>query len=511
MNGKTGEARTVRHAITDVYDEERRTFLVHFPRWYIVFLGLSGVLVLGLTGFLGRPRSDLAYDVIFRQPWVLYLWLCLLVLTLEVAVLRDPLVRLYRIAVVAVTLIAMIIVFITFFYGIPFGDLLNSLLEQLFHLRVAVENLVSNPWFYAALNFGVLGVYALDSGRRWLRRARGLPPSRRVDIGLGETVDTKSLPGMQQLVAGDLLAGALLCAVLAVIFRPDVVAAFWHLTNSSIFVNGCTVSWPLGACTPPGLTKADPPTLTFIDTILALTALPAGLLILALAGAISGLGALGGVARETTESRPLPATDQRASSTQAISENVSRTLLDTLLAALRRGGGSGSGQPSAAEVASESLLLPLRNVLWPPLIFLGVVAVAQAATRIQTYFHTSKSLLDEVTLVATALPWSLVTAVSIVIALALVVFHGRIAENTFRFLGLVAFIALLTGWIYSLALWSFNQLLLLLAASSRRPFDPPSWNTAISLAALLIFGALYFGRRLRRPESMPPAASSGTR
>ena len=502
----------MRHAITDVYDEERRTFLVHFPRWYIILLGLSGVVVLGLTGFLGRQHSDLAYDAIFRQPWVIYLWLCLLVLTLEVAVLRDPVLRYYRLAVVAVTLIAMIIVFITFFYGIPFGEWLNALLQQLFNLRVAVEDLVSNPWFYAVLNFGILGVYAFDSGRRWLRRARGLSPSQRVDIGLGETIDRKSLPGMQQLVAGDLLAGALLCAVLAVIFRPDVISGFWHLTNSSVFVNGCTVSWPLGACTPPGLTKADPPTLTFIDTILALAALPTGLLILALAGAISGLGALGGVAREVTESRPLPAPGEHESSTQAISEHVSRTLLDTLLAALRRGGGSasggGSGQPSAAEVASESLLLPLRNVIWPPLIFIGIEAVAQAATRIQTYFHSDKSLLDELTLVITALPWSLVTAICIVAALALVVFHGRVAENTFRFLGLVAFIALLTGWIYSLALWSFNRLLILLDASARHPFDPPSWNTVISLAALLIFGALYFGRRLRRPAAQPTKRAS---
>ncbi|HKT40706.1 MAG TPA: hypothetical protein VJR48_20215, partial [Ktedonobacterales bacterium] len=456
MEGKSDKAGSARHAITDVYDEERRTFLVHFPLWYIIALGLSGVIVLGLTGFLGRPQSDYAYDIIFRQPWVLYLWLCVLVLTLEVAVLRDASVRLYRLAVVATTLLAMIIVLITFFYGIPFGELLNSLLDQLFHLRVAVEQLVSSPWFYAVLNFGVLGVYALDSGRRWLRRARGLAPNRRIDIGLGETNQAKRLPGMQQLVAGDLLAGALLCAALAIIFRPDVVATFWHLTNSTVVTNGCTVSWPLGQCTPPGLTKADPPTLTFMDTILALIALPTGMLVLALAGAVSGLGALGGVKRESSVSQPLPSSIQQQSSTQAISEHVSRTLLDTLLAALNRGGGGGQSTTTAAEVASESLLLPLRNVLWPPLIFLGIAAVAQAATHIQTYFHGVKSLTDEALLLVTAVPWAVVSAVSIVIALALIVFHGRIAENTFRFLGLVAFIALLTAWIYSLALWSFN-------------------------------------------------------
>ncbi len=48
----------MRHAITDVYDEERRTFLVRFPLWFIVALGVSGVVVLGLTGFLGSQRSD---------------------------------------------------------------------------------------------------------------------------------------------------------------------------------------------------------------------------------------------------------------------------------------------------------------------------------------------------------------------------------------------------------------------------------------------------------------------
>ncbi len=501
MEGKSDKAGSARHAITDVYDEERRTFLVHFPLWYIIALGLSGVIVLGLTGFLGQPQSNNPYDVIFRQPWVLYLWLCLLVLTLEAEVLRDASVRFYRLAVVATTLIAMIIVLITFFYGIPFGELLNSLLEQLFHLRVAVEQLISSPWFYAVLNFGVLSVYALDSGRRWLRRARGLSPNRRVDIGLGVATQIQRLPGMQQLVAGDLLAGALLCAALAIIFRPDIVATFWHLANSTVATNGCTVSWPLGHCMPPGLTITDPPTLTFIDTIFALIALPTGLLVLALAGAISGLGALGGVAREPSESGPLPISIQQQSSTQAISEHVSRTLLDTLLAALNRGGGR--GQATAAEVASESLLLPLRNVLWPPLIFLGVAAVAQAAAHIQLYFHGVKSLADEAVLLVTAAPWVVVSTVSIVIALALVVFHGRIAENTFRFLGLVAFIALLTAWIYSLALWSFNQLLLLLGASTRHPFDPPAWNTVLSLGALLIFGTLYFARRLRRPPGEP--------
>ncbi len=135
-------------------------------------------------------------------------------------------------------------------------------------------------------------------------------------------------------------------------------------------------------------------------------------------------------------------------------------------------------------------------------------STAQAATHIQTYFHSSKFLGDEALLIANVAPWALVSAVSVVFALALLVFHGRVANNTFRFLGLVAFIALLTAWIYSLALWSFNKLLLLLGVGGRHPFDPPAWNTVISFGALLVFGSLYFALRLRQPPASSTNAST---
>ena len=81
-----------------------------------------------------------------------------------------------------------------------------------------------------------------------------------------------------------------------------------------------------------------------------------------------------------------------------------------------------------------------------------------------------------------------------------------------RFLGLVGFIVLLTFWIFSLALFGFNKLLLLTNASDRHPFDPPSAPTYLSLAALLIFGALLVIRRARGPRlaaqtaGQPPAS-----
>ncbi len=39
MGEQSRGVRSVRHAITDVYDEERRTFLVRFPRWFIAAVG----------------------------------------------------------------------------------------------------------------------------------------------------------------------------------------------------------------------------------------------------------------------------------------------------------------------------------------------------------------------------------------------------------------------------------------------------------------------------------------
>jgi amino acid transporter len=148
--------------------------------------------------------------------------------------------------------------------------------------------------------------------------------------------------------------------------------------------------------------------------------------------------------------------------------------------------------------------MSLRNVIWPPLIFVGVVGAAQFASYGQSYVHSDKTLLiNEVQYVGPALIWALVAVLCVIFALALLVFHGRVVENTLRFAGLIGFIGLLTLWIYSLALWSFNQLLLKTNASSRHPFDPPSWNSAISLGALLIFGIIYVARRLRTPSGKP--------
>ena len=86
--------------------------------------------------------------------------------------------------------------------------------------------------------------------------------------------------------------------------------------------------------------------------------------------------------------------------------------------------------------------------------------------------------------------------VAIVLAMTLLIFNLRVAENTFRFLGLIGFIILLTFWIFSLALSGFNGLLTLTGATHREPFPPFGVATIISLAALLIWGAIILLRRM---------------
>jgi hypothetical protein len=493
MTAPTELAEKPRHAITDVYDEDRHTFLIQYPVPFIIAIGLVGVVILAFTGFFGYPHSKSAVDAIFNQPWTLYLWVCALIITLEVSVLRHRRLRIKRGATVLVTLISIIIVLITFFYQIPFQNLLNELIQQLFKLRISLVQLFTSNWVYTVINFGVLLIFALDCGRRWQRRARGLPPTAGVDLGLGETRDTGSLPSMQQLISGDILAGALLCVVLALLLRSDVVGLFWQILRAKFQVTGCTVSWPVGSCIVPGGGRANPPTLTFIDTILALTALPTGLLILALTASISGLNALTGVG--SRKEQVAPAT-KNESSTQAVSGQVSQTIFETIISAFNRLS-RGRAQVNPAEVASQSLLQSLRNVIWPPLIFLAVVGAAQFASYGQSYLHSNKTLLNELQYVGPLAIWVMVSVLCTIFALALLIFHGRVAENTLRFASLIGFISLLTLWIYSLALWSVNQLLLKTGASNLHPFDPPAWNTGISLAALLIFGIRFAMGRLR--------------
>jgi hypothetical protein len=340
---------------------------------------------------------------------------------------------------------------------------------------------------YTFINFLLIGIFWADTIRRWLRRYRGLPPSPRVDIGWGSmrsVYDPQDMPSLQELISGDLIAGAVLTLILALIFDAQFLGNFIHTIPA---LNSCTVSWPFGTCTPPGTGPSNPPTLSFMDLIQALIYLPLGLIILALAATLSGLGAVEGVNSKGLEEQLAVTASADRSSAIPIAVDVSTTVFNTVRSALNR----------RIRLLLNNLVLAFRMVGWPALIFVATYGLAELSTNIQNYLHTTKSPEDYLIYVLPAIGWGLAGLLGIVFSAALMLFRWRVADNTLRFLGLVGFIVLLTFWIFSLALWGFNELLLQTGASTRHPFDPPSITTLLSAAALILFGILWGLRSLR--------------
>ncbi len=112
------------HAITDLYDRQRGAFLVRYPLWLVLGLGISGVIAFAMVGFLGYP-GDLQ---IFTKPWELYLWFCALMITLLVSIFRNRALRGQLIATLVIALLCVIIVYVI---GFP-GGVIRKLLSAVF-------------------------------------------------------------------------------------------------------------------------------------------------------------------------------------------------------------------------------------------------------------------------------------------------------------------------------------------------------------------------------------------
>ena len=212
---------------------------------------------------------------------------------------------------------------------------------------------------------------------------------------------------------------------------------------------------------------------------------------------VSGLGALQGV-DENHSAESLIMQKPNPTGTGAAATGVTETVIDTLRAALDR----------RLRLLLANLALAFRYIGWPALLFVATYGLAELATNSQAYLHSPKILLNVAKYILPGMGWGLAAAVGMVLSAALMLFRWRVVDNTFRFMGLVGFIVLLTFWIFSLALWGVNQLLINLNVTGRTPFSPPSWMTGISLALLIIFGAIVLVRRSR--VRRPPAAPTGT-
>lgn len=529
-----------KHAITDVYDPTKRRILVRFPHGLLLTLAITGVLAFALMGYLGYGEDHSLLGQAFHKAWPLFLWFSALVFTLEVAVLRHPRLRRQLTEVLVVTIICMI------FVGFSALDpgLLRYILTNLLNIRISIPQIGQSPWTYAIINFGVLLVFWLDTIRRWIRSQRGEPTARRIDLGFGtlEFGEAADLPTLPELIAGDLIAGGVLAALLSLIFRAEVINPIAEALQVGVnLINTCTVSLPLH-CVPPGGGLADPPTLSKIDLIQALIYLPLGFITLALTATANAFNAASesptGTTAPITPSVPgtAIATDaqNRAVSTQVVQPSeqtekgrqsatvsVTGTIIDALRGALNR----------RIRIAIDNLLLALRNVVWPLLILLGMIALGQVAQNITFYLHlqsdqrtcaaTHGAFPDEKTCalaaqqlhqllqyqnLGAAVALVVAAALALTLALMMVVFELRVADNIFRFLGLVVFIGALTLWIFSLALSFSNILFNLTGLTLRQPFPLFGASTSVSLLVFLLSCAVLLlgkSRRARRLNHTP--------
>ena len=526
-----------KHAITDVYDPTKRRMVVRFPHGLLLTLAITGVLAFGLMGYLGYGDAHSPLANAFHKAWPLYLWFSALVFTLEVAVLRHPRLRRQLTEVLVVTIICMI------FVGFSALDpgLLKFILTNLLNIRFTIPQIGTSAWTYTIINFGVLIVFWLDTIRRWIRSQRGEPTTRRIDLGFGtlEFGEAADLPTLPELIAGDLIAGGVLAALLSLIFRMEVINPIAEaLQIGNHLITTCTVSLPLH-CVKPGGGLTDAPTLSKIDLIQALIYLPLGFITLALTATANAFNAASdtptGTAAPTAPGTAI-ATDaqNRAVSTQVIQPteptekgrqsatvSVTGTIIDALRGALNR----------RIRIAIDNLLLALRNVVWPLLILVGMIALGQVAQNISFYLHLQS---DQRTCAAThdhfpdtktcalaakqlhellqyqnlgaAVALVVAAAIAVTLALMMVVFELRVADNIFRFLGLVLFIGALTLWIFSLALSFSNILFNLTGLTQREPFPLFGASTTISLLIFLVSCAVLLigkSRRSRRPGRAP--------
>jgi len=488
--------RQVRHAITDLYDEERRTFLIQYPTWLIVALGLSGIVAFAVTGFFGYFGSMTWFP--FGDPVVLAPWLFALQYIFLASIFRDPSLRWRRYVITAMLLLCIVVLAVLWFNSHELQTLITDYLQrkpsqpsQQPQGQGLLARLTSDPWTYTILNFGILAIFWLDTARRWIRRGMGLSPNPEIDLGLDDAGNPrKELPRVEDMLSGDLIAASVLAGALALLLAPSIISALTHASGSAA---ACAVALP-GSCAG-GAAPATSALLTTLDTIQALITLPLALIILALAATLNGLGAIGGVGSAQVghagAAHAQDAARPQGSARKVVSEEVSLTVLKSLQNALDR----------RLRIAFVALALALRNVLWPILLFLATVALGASAELIEAYLHTNKATPEAVVTVVLSGVLGVVAALFTALAAALFIFSRRVAWNSLKFLGLVGFVVLLTFWMFSLALSGFNLLLNDTGATQIQPFLPIGLTTLISFLALLVYGALSLRRLLRGPQS----------
>ena len=494
---------TYQQAITDLYDERNNTFLVQFPPVFVVATGLVGVIIFAITGFFGYvpPQGsgvsmNLA-DQIFRQPWLLFLWFSALMLTLIWSILRDKSLKRQRYQAIIVTLIAIAFVMLAYFFRDQFQGIIDAINSLLSNIHIKLGGGLS----FAIINYGLITIFWVDSIRRWIRRSRNLPIAPAVDIGLRTNAEDATfsnlVPSLPEIVAGDLIAGGLLTALLWLAFLPSTLEAVGSVIG--IYKSGDPAPMCAGDC-------------STVDRNQLFFYVACGLMVLALTALVNGLAAMNAVSVDRANVSGI-SENVLESGTQKGTKGVVQTLLETLLGIFGGRGGQKVGIGFAAVLA-----LAFRTAGWPALLVIGTGGLAVTAQHIQYYMHEVSCLTPHAQLLTCdnslshigfselfingglAAVGVLIAVTAIALSAALLLYQGRIVENTFKFLQLIGLVILLTGWIFSLALSGFNALIsFVLGWTQRWPFAQPDVTTLLSFGPLVIYSVLLL-ISLRRGE-----------
>ena len=525
------------HAITDIYCAKRQRSLVSFPVALISLLIISGVAAFLVTGFVGYANCQVIvtppggvpscwhdpwYFVLYlKEPWAIYLWASAVLLAVQIAILRDPSLRRRLVRALIATLASIMIVGLVYLFG-------DAILRWLQANYKDLLNVVRLPITYTILNFAIIILYLLGSAWRWIRHPDGLKligirsaPTRR-------KADTDAAT-LEELISGDLLTGMVLFFVMSRVFTYDFISWFINTTTIAGFLNG-SVPHDIGSV---------PVSLSTTDTVLALLCLFMGFMTLALTALLAGLAVLQG--------QTDPAASQVAG---RVSTEVALTVLNALRAAITR----------QLRGIVRRVSFTLRRALWPLLLLSGSFCLALFGRYVQAYLHFLDdptyncqvavihsargaicAVLPHEASLLLAIGLGLAGVVATILSTALQLRSWRVAVNAFGFLRWVGLVVLITFWIFSVALFAFNILLLQLgvvpvsmwrpASASTcplptwyniavplnlqthyciQPFVPMSYPTFISFAAFLVVVGILLVRLRQGVVRRVPSPSAST-
>jgi hypothetical protein len=505
-------------------------------------LAASGLIVFAITGFLGycpgnanTCSANLDFssiptfiDSIFLRPWLLFLWLCALVYTLQTAMLAEEK-RAWRYSMYVTTTICIVLVGVFDFYGREIISAVEDLLRQLLGQPGLFFRLISDPWLYSLVNFGLILLLGIGVLSRALRlrheRAKAAQQERSDEQSAKGFPAVSDLPEMHELVIGDVLVRSCLVLMLSVALRVDILQTVIPRPNSSLLqdttlgitaFNHCSVALP-GRCDP---------SLSFLDLIIALLGLVASVALAATftqdtaertaAGtaieprsAVTAHGvdspAMPNTPSDTRRPDSTPMGEKRSSpSLNGIGPTVADALIDILVHPFEPVGAGGEGKQS-----SYDPLAIVRVLVWPLLILIGIFSTGLLARATQQVLHHAPSIIPDIPRVPGA-PWigafptdrflnalmatgaGTLALIGIVLSAGVITNRRAVAARGVDFARRNGFITLVLFGTYSLALWLFQVLLSLFFSLPSgdmrlRAFDP-GFLTYLSFALLLWFG-----------------------